>query len=315
MNCLRNAIVYAGISDCDMEKGQMRCDANVSLRVSGSEKLGTRSEMKNLNSISNVKAAIEYEVLRQTEILEKGGSIVQETRRWDVESAQSYSLRSKEDAHDYRYFPDPDLMPVQMDSSRVAELKAELPERPLDKQRRYQNDLDLPFTITSVICVNRDLSEFFEDALKIYYAPKQIANYIANDLLRELSSFSVCGESAYCVRQSKLTPSHIAILAKIIDEDVISKQIGKEVFVEMFRTGQMPDLIVKQKGLSQSDDISEIESLCRQAISGNAKAVSQYKGGNEKALNALKGPVMKATQGKANPKILDQILKNLIDAQ
>ena len=271
--------------------------------------------MKNLNSISNVKAAIEYEVLRQTEILEQGGSIVQETRRWDVESAQSYSLRSKEDAHDYRYFPDPDLMPVQMDSSRVAELKAELPERPLDKQRRYQNDLDLPFTITSVICVNRDLSEFFEDALKIYYAPKQIANYIANDLLRELSSVSVCGESAHCVRQSKLTPSHIAILAKIIDEDVISKQIGKEVFVEMFRTGQMPDLIVKQKGLSQSDDISEIESLCRQAISGNAKAVSQYKGGNEKALNALKGPVMKATQGKANPKILDQILKNLIDAQ
>jgi aspartyl-tRNA(Asn)/glutamyl-tRNA(Gln) amidotransferase subunit B len=315
LNCLRNAIVYAGISDCDMEKGQMRCDANVSLRVSGSEKLGTRSEMKNLNSISNVKAAIEYEVLRQTEILEQGGSIVQETRRWDVESAQSFSLRSKEDAHDYRYFPDPDLMPVQMDSSRVAELKAELPERPLDKQRRYQKDLGLPFTITSVICVNRDLSEFFEDALKTYYAPKQIANYIANDLLRELSSVSDYGESAHCVRQSKLTPSHIAILAKIIDEGVISKQIGKEVFVEMFQTGLMPDLIVKQKGLSQSDDISEIESLCRQAISGNVKAVSQYKEGNEKALNALKGPVMKATKGKADPKILDQILKKLIDAQ
>ena len=313
LNCLRNLIVYAGISDCDMEKGQMRCDANISLRPSGSQKLGTRSEMKNLNSISNVKAAIEYEILRQTEILEQGGSVVQETRRWDVESSQSFSLRTKEDAHDYRYFPDPDLMPVQMNSLRVEEIRDELPERPLDKQRRYQKDLNLPFTITSVLCVNRELSEFFEDALKLYNAPKQIANYITNDLLRELSAVSDYGESSHCVRQSKLTPSHIATLAKIISDGVISKQTGKEVFIEMFQTGQMPDSIVKHKGLYQSDDTSEIESLCRDAISSNAKAVSQFKEGNEKALNALKGPVMKATKGKVNPKVLDQILKKLID--
>jgi len=313
LNCLRNMIIYAGISDCDMEKGQMRCDANVSIRPVGTETLGTRTEMKNLNSISNVKASIEYEIARQTEILEDGGKITQETRRWDVDSTTSSSLRSKEEAHDYRYFPDPDLMPVQMDHARVAELVAELPERPLDKQRRYQTDLELPFTITSVLCPNRELSEFFEAALKTHNAPKQIANYITNDLLRELSEASEHGESALSVSECKLTPEHIATLAKIIDDGVISKQIGKEVFTEMFATGDMPDAIVEKKGLKQSNDTGEIEALCREAIAGNAKAVGQYKDGNGKALNALKGPVMKATKGKANPAMLDQLLKKLID--
>lgn len=313
LNCLRNMIVYAGISDCDMEKGQLRCDANVSLRPVGTDKLGTRTEMKNLNSISNVKAAIEYEIERQTEVLEEGGSITQETRRWDVESSSSFSLRSKEEAHDYRYFPDPDLMPVQMDRSRIKELEAELPERPLDKQRRYQESFELPFTLTSVLCVNRELCEFFEEALQTYQAPKQIANYITNDLLRELSAASEYGDSALDVGQCKLTPSHIATLVKIIDEGVISKQIGKEVFTEMFVTGEMPDAIVEKKGLKQSNDTGEIEALCREAIAGNAKAVGQYKEGNTKALNALKGPVMKATKGQANPAMLDGLLKKLID--
>jgi aspartyl-tRNA(Asn)/glutamyl-tRNA(Gln) amidotransferase subunit B len=313
LNCLRNLIVYAGISDCDMEKGQMRCDANVSLRPVGSDQLGTRTEMKNLNSISNVKASIDYEIERQAEILEAGGSIVQETRRWDVDKGMSFSLRSKEEAHDYRYFPDPDLMPVQMDRARVAELEAELPERPLDKQRRYQQALGLPFTITSVLCQNRVLSEFFEAALETHNAPKAIANYITNDLLRELSGASEHGESAHCVSQSKLTPAHIATLAKIIDEGVISKQIGKEVFTEMFASGEMPDAIVEKKGLKQSNDSGEIEALCREAIAGNAKAVGQFKDGNAKALNALKGPVMKATKGKANPAMLDELLKKLIE--
>ena len=313
LNCLRNMIVYAGISDCDMEKGQLRCDANVSLRPVGTVKLGTRTEMKNLNSISNVKAAIEYEIDRQTEVLNGGGSITQETRRWDVESGSSFSLRSKEEAHDYRYFPDPDLMPVQMDRKRIDELEAELPERPLDKQRRYQKALKLPYTLTSVLCVNRELCEFFEDALQTYEAPKQIANYITNDLLRELSAASEYGDSALDVGQCKLTPAHIGILAKIIDEGIISKQIGKEVFTEMFVTGEMPDAIVEKKGLKQSDDTDEIEALCLEAIAGNAKAVGQYKEGNIKALNALKGPVMKATKGKANPAMLDDLLKRLIN--
>ena len=314
LNALRNCIVYAGASDCDMEKGQLRCDANVSLRPVGSEKLGTRTEMKNLNSISNVKAAIEYEIERQTGLLEAGEVIQQETRRWDVASGTSCSLRSKEEAHDYRYFPDPDLMPVQMDRARVAELAAELPERPFETQRRYQQDFELPYTITSVLCVNRELSQFFEAALETHHAPKAVANYITNDLLRELSAASEHGDSALSVSQCPLTPTHVATLAKIIDAGAISRQIGKEVFTEMFRTGEMPDAIVASKGLEQSNDTGEIEALCREAIANNPKAVNQYKDGNEKAINALKGPIMKATKGKANPATLDALLKQLIDA-
>ncbi|ADE54426.1 Asp-tRNA(Asn)/Glu-tRNA(Gln) amidotransferase subunit GatB [Coraliomargarita akajimensis] len=313
LNALRNLIIYAGISDCDMEKGQLRCDANVSLKPVGSDTLGTRTEMKNLNSISNVKAAIEYEIERQTEILEEGGKVVQETRRWDVDKACSFSLRSKEEAHDYRYFPDPDLMPVQMDRARVAELKASLPERPFDKQRRFEADFKLPYTVTSVLCPNRELSEFFEAALETHNAPKLIANYVANDLLRELSEASEHGQQALSVSESKLTPAHIGTLAKIIEDGTISKQIAKEVFTDMFQSGDMPDAIVEKKGLKQSNDTGEIEALCREAIAGNAKAVGQYKDGNAKALNALKGPVMKATKGKANPAMLDELLKKLID--
>jgi len=315
LNALRNLIVYAGISDCDMEKGQLRCDANVSIRPKGSSKLGTRTEMKNLNSISNVRAAIDYEIERQIEVLEAGDSVVQETRRWDVDKAMSFSLRSKEEAHDYRYFPDPDLMPVKLERKRVEALKTELPERPFDKQRRFQKDFDLPYTVTAVLCPNRELSEFFEEALKTHNAPKAIANYVTNDLLRELSAASDYGESALSISHShcKLTPVHVGTLAKIIDEGVISKQIGKEVFTEMFRTGEMPDVIVEKKGLKQSNDTGEIEALCREAIANNQKAVNQYKEGNEKAINALKGPVMKATKGKANPAMIDQLLKKLID--
>ncbi|MFU8847210.1 MAG: Asp-tRNA(Asn)/Glu-tRNA(Gln) amidotransferase subunit GatB [Opitutales bacterium] len=314
LNALRNLIIYAGISDCDMEKGQLRCDANVSLKPKGSDKLGTRTEMKNLNSISNVKAAIEYEIERQREILEEGGSIIQETRRWDVEQGVSFSLRSKEEAHDYRYFPDPDLMPVELDRARIEALRAELPERPFDKQRRFEKEYNLPYTVTTVLCPNRELSEFFEAALATHHSPKLIANYVANDLLRELAAGSEHGEQNLKVSACQLTPAHIGTLAKIIDEGVISKQIAKEVFTEMFATGEMPDAIVEKKGLKQSNDSGEIEALCREAIAGNEKAVQQYKDGNEKAINALKGPVMKATKGKANPAMLDELLKKLIDA-
>lgn len=314
LNALRNLIIYAGISDCDMEKGQLRCDANVSLKPKGSEKLGTRTEMKNLNSISNVKAAIEYEIRRQAEILEEGGGITQETRRWDVDQGCSFSLRSKEEAHDYRYFPDPDLMPVQMDRTRIEALRAELPERPFDKQRRFEKVFDLPYTVTSVLCPNRELSEFFEAALETHHSPKLIANYVANDLLRELAAGAEHGSQDLKVSTCQLTPAHIGTLAKIIDEGVISKQIAKEVFTEMFATGEMPDSIVEKKGLKQSNDSGEIEALCRQAIANNEKAVQQYRDGNEKAINALKGSVMKATQGKANPAMLDALLKKLIDA-
>ena len=315
LNALRNLIIYAGISDCDMEKGQLRCDDNVSLKPTGTAELGTRSEIKNLNSISNVKAAIEYEIQRQRDVLESGKPVVQETRRWDVERGCSFSLRSKEEAHDYRYFPDPDLMPVEFCRERVETLRAELPERPFEKQRRFEKDFGLPYTVTTVLCPNRELSEFFESALETYNSPKLIANFVANDLLRELAAGAEHGQQNLNVGECKLTPAHVGTLAKIIDQGVISKQIAKDVFTEMFATGKMPDVIVEKKGLEQSSDSGEIEALCREAIANNEKAVKQYKEGNEKAINALKGPVMKATKGKANPAILDELLKKLIDGE
>ena len=312
LNALRNLIIYAGISDCDMEKGQMRCDANVSLRLKGSDALGTRTEMKNLNSISNVKSAIEYEIKRQAKVLDSGESIVQETRRWDATKNASYSLRSKEEAHDYRYFPDPDLLPVEIDRDRVAVLKEELPERPFDRQRRYQKEFSLPYTITSVLCANRELSDFFESTLGLFDAPKAIANYITNDLLRELSAHSEEGDSALNITDTKMKPELLAELVEVVESGLISKQIAKEVFSEMFLSGKSPKSIIEEKGLSQSNDSEEIEALCLEAIASNPKAVSQFLDGNTKAINALKGPVMKATKGKANPAMLDELLQKLI---
>ena len=314
LNALRNLIVFSGVSDCDMEKGQMRCDANVSLCPVGSEALGTRTEMKNLNSISNVKAAIEYEIKRQTQLLKSGESVTQETRRWDATKNVSYSLRSKEEAHDYRYFPDPDLMPVHMDRTRVDALERALPERPFDRQRRYQNDYQLPYTITSVLSADRELSDFYESVLQHYDAPKAIANYVVNDLLRELAANSEAGASALSVKDSKMEPRSLAELVEEVDSGTITKHIAKEVFSEMFRTGEAPKSIIQKHGFAQETGDSTIEALCADAISNNPKAVAQYKEGNEKAINALKGPVMKATQGKANPAMLDSMLKKLIES-
>ena len=312
LNALRNLIIFAGISDCDMEKGQMRCDANVSLRLKGSDVLGTRTEMKNLNSISNVKSSIEYEIKRQAKILDAGESVIQETRRWDASKNSSFSLRSKEEAHDYRYFPDPDLMPVSMDRNRIEALKEALPERPLDRQRRYQQKYALPYTITSVLCADIELSDFFESALSLYDSPKAIANYIVNDLLRELSAHSEVGDSALSIKDTKMKAENIAELVEVVESGIISKQIAKEVFSEMFVSGESPKVIIEKKDLSQDNDDSAIESLCLEAIANNPKAVGQFKEGNAKAINALKGPIMKATKGKANPATLDALLQKLI---
>lgn len=313
LNALRMLITAAGISDCDMEKGQLRCDANVSLRPVGSEKLGTRTEMKNLNSVSATRAAIEYEIQRQQGILEDGGSIDQETRRWDPVEGRSYSLRGKEDAHDYRYFPDPDLMPVRFPRDAVEALRAELPERPFDRQRRYQKDFDLPYTLTSVLCPNRPLAEYFEAAVALCSnSPQAIANWIANDLLRELSENAASGEGSLPLEMSPIRPEHIAGLVRLVEAGTISKQIGKEVFGEMFRSCEMPEAIVERKGLKQSNDSEAIETLCREVIAAKPDVVADFKSGNEKAINSFKGPIMKASKGKANPQVVDAILRKLL---
>jgi aspartyl-tRNA(Asn)/glutamyl-tRNA(Gln) amidotransferase subunit B len=313
LTSLRTQMVYAGISDCDMEKGQLRCDANVSVRLVGETKLGTKVELKNLNSISGVKNGVEYEIKRQIQCLKTGERISQETRRWDAQLGVTQSMRSKEQAHDYRYFPDPDLMPVRVTREQVEKLKAEIPELPFDKQRRYQKEWNLAYTITSVICPDRELAEYFETAVAVSGNALAVANYVANDLLRELAAAAPMGEPPLTVSQGKISPAHLAGLVKLVDGGVISKQIAKDVFLKMFATGDTAETIVDREGLRTQSDAGELEKICRESIAANPKAVEQYKGGKLNAINALKGQVMKATKGQANPQTVDEVLKKLME--
>lgn len=303
LTALKQIMIYAGISDCDMEKGQLRCDANISIRPKGQKELGVKVELKNLNSFSGVRNGIDYEVKRQIRAAERNEPIVQETRRWSAETSVTSPMRSKEMAHDYRYFPDPDLMPVEVTEEWLDSIRATLPEAPFEKQRRYFEEYELPYTITSVLVPDRPLCDFFEEAVQVHPRPQPIANWIANDLLRELSS---TGQS---LKESKVRPRHIAGLVKLVEEGAISSNIAKEVFIAMFQTGKEPESIVEEKGLKQSTDTGELEKFCDEAIANNPKSVEDFLGGKENAVNFLKGQVMKASRGKANPQIVDKILR------
>jgi aspartyl-tRNA(Asn)/glutamyl-tRNA(Gln) amidotransferase subunit B len=303
LTALRLTLVQAGVSDCDMDKGQLRCDANISIRPVGATKLGTKVELKNLNSISFVRDGIAHEIRRQTAVVEGGGTIVQETRQYDGEAGTSAAMRSKEMAHDYRYFPDPDLMPVQVDEAWLAAIRATLPERLFDRQRRYLEQFALPYTLTSVLVPQLPLCEFFEEAARLCGQPQAAANWIANDLQRELAAAHTA------LADSKVRPAHIAGLVQLVETGVISNNLAKEVFVEMFATGEPPAAIVDRKGLRQSTDTGELEQWVAAAIAANAGAAAEFKAGNEKALNPIKGAVMKASKGKANPKLVDEIVR------
>jgi aspartyl-tRNA(Asn)/glutamyl-tRNA(Gln) amidotransferase subunit B len=306
LTSLRQTMIYGGISDCDMEKGQLRCDANISIRPVGETKLGTKVELKNLNSISFVRDGIAHEIKRQIALVESGGKIQQETRDYDGTTGTSQSLRSKEDAHDYRYFPDPDLMPVKVDESWKMSVRAQCPELPFDKQRRFLEQYQVPYTITSVLVPDRALSDFFEEAAKLSAKPQAAGNWIVNDLLREL------GAAKIDLSAAKVRPAHIAALVKLVEAGTLVNNTAKEVFIEMFQSGEMPDGIVERKGLKTETNTDELEQWCREAIAGNAKALAEFKAGKESAINAFKGPVMKAGKGKANPKAVDETLRRLL---
>ena len=328
LTSIRNTMIYGGISDCDMEKGQLRCDANISIRPVGETKLGTKVELKNLNSISFVRDGIAHEIKRQLAVVAAGGKLVQETRDYDGEAGVSQSLRSKEMAHDYRYFPDPDLMPVRVDEPWKQKLRAECPELPFDKQRRFLADYQIPYTITSVLIPDRELSDYFEAAVNsdmggtpmlrstgvppVIRPPgnaQTIGNWIANDLLREL------GAAKLPLSVSKVSPENLAALVQLIDAGTLLNAAAKEVFIEMFATGDAPAAIVARLGLAAAPtDAGELETWCRDSISANAKALAEFKAGKESAINAFKGPVMKAAKGKANPKLVDETLRRLLAA-
>ncbi len=307
LTALRTALVAAGISECDMEKGQLRCDANISVRPAGETKLGTKVELKNLNSISGVRDGVAYEIKRQTAAVRRGETIIQETRRFDPEVGSSTSMRTKEMAHDYRYFPDPDLMPVKVDDAWLARLRAHVPELPFDRQRRFYEQYQLPYTITSVLVPDRALSDWFEQAVAGVPARAQaVGNWIVNDLLRELAA---AGQTLAACR---IQPAHIAGLVAAVESGVISSSIAKDVFVEMFRTGETAEAIIERQGLKQSTDTGELERWCAEAIAANPRSVADFKSGNEKAINAFKGGIMKASKGKANPRLVDEILRRLL---
>lgn len=303
LTALRQVMVQGGISDCDMEKGQLRCDANISIRPKGADTLGVKVELKNLNSISGVRNGIDFEIKRQIKVVQSGGQVIQETRRWDADAGAATPMRTKEMAHDYRYFPDPDLMPVRVDQDWLQRIRVTVPELPFVRQRRYFDEFELPYTVTSVLVPDLKLCEFFEAAVELCGEPKAVANWIANDLLRDLSAAGIR------VEDSKLRPEHLAGLVKLVKDGVISNNIAKDVFIDMFKSGDRPEDIVEKKGLKQSSDTGELTGICNEVIAANPKSVEDYKAGKENAINFLKGQVMKATRGKANPQVVDQLLR------
>ncbi len=317
LTSLRNSLVSAEISDCDMEKGQLRCDANISVRPVGTEALGTKVEIKNLNTISGVRNGVEYEIKRQTKAMLEGETIIQETRRWNPDQKYTTPMRTKEMAHDYRYFPDPDLMPVKIDQQWIDRIKKELPEKPFDKQRRYQSEMRLPYSSTSALCGDRPLCEYFEKAAALTKVPAKVANWVVNDLLRELGQNNDHNDpSAETVTldNCKISPQALAELICLIEDGTISNNVAKELFPEMFCSGKSAKELVASKGLEMKSDGDEIDSLCAEAIAKDPDAAEKFRGGKEGAINALKGAVMKATRGQANPKLVDETLRRLLSS-
>jgi aspartyl-tRNA(Asn)/glutamyl-tRNA(Gln) amidotransferase subunit B len=302
LTSLKQILIYGGVSDADMEKGQLRCDCNVSLRPQSRAELGVKVEIKNMNSISGVRRALAYEIQRQIGVLESGGKLEQETRGWDDVAAETFLMRTKEFAHDYRYFPDPDLVPVKTDVL-LADVRARVPELPKAKRARFVEQYQVSPYDAGVLANDLDLARYFETAAKGAKKPKLVANWILNDLQNALISV---GKT---INDCPIRPDALDELVNLIDGGKISGKQGKEVFAEMFATGKDAAVIVKEKGIEQLSDASAIEALCEQVIAANPKPAADFKAGNIASLNFLKGEVMKLSKGKANPQLTGEILE------
>jgi aspartyl-tRNA(Asn)/glutamyl-tRNA(Gln) amidotransferase subunit B len=302
LTSLKQILIYGGVSDADMEKGQLRCDCNVSVRPATQAELGGKIEIKNMNSISGVRRALEYEIQRQIGILEGGGKLDQETRGWDDVAAGTFLMRTKEFAHDYRYFPDPDLVPVKTDVL-LADVRPRLPELPRAKRARFVEQYQVSPYDAAVLASDLDLARYFEAAAKGAKKPKNVANWILNDLQNALSS------AGKTINDCPIPPEALDELINLIDTGKISGKQAKEVFAEMFASGKGAGVIVREKGIEQLSDASAIEALCEQVIAANPKPVADFKAGNLASLNFLKGHVIKLSKGKANPQLIGEILE------
>lgn len=304
---LRSILSFAGVSDCRMQEGSMRCDVNISVREMGSDVFGTRVEIKNMNSLKAIERAIEYEYGRHCEILETGcGEIVQETRRWDDNKGETYSMRSKEDAAEYRYFPYADVMPIVISDEWIEEVRKTIPELAHEKKARLL-EMGLPETDCGIICGNKSLSNIFDEAYETTKKPKAIANWLIADFLAMAKEAGMPGDDL------KLNGKSLGTLIDLVDKNVINRSVGKKVLLEVFKNDVNPDAYIKEKGLGMVTDTGAIAGIVAETLKENLKSVEEYKGGNAKVIPFFVGRIMKKTQGKADPKIVNQELKKQLD--
>ncbi len=300
---LHQIVVYLGVCDGNMEEGSFRCDANVSVRPFGQAELGTRTELKNLNSFRFIKQAIDFEVERQIDVIEEGGTIVQETRLFDPDSGLTRSMRGKEQAHDYRYFPDPDLVPLEVGNDWIEEIRAQLPELPEQKRRRYEEQLGLPAYDATVLAAERPVAEYFEAVVAHHDNPKLCSNWVMVEVLGKLK------DQGLDISECPVSPELLAGILKRIADSTISGKIAKTVFAEVWATGKSADTVIADKGLKQVSDSGALEAIVDEVIAGHPQEVAEYRGGKDKLMGFFVGQVMKASRGKANPGLVNQMLK------
>lgn len=300
---LKTLLEYIDVCDGNMEEGSLRCDANVSLRPIGAATLGTRTEIKNLNSFRNVQRAIEYEIARQTDVLDSGGRVVQETRLFDANRGVTQPMRSKEEAHDYRYFPDPDLVPLCVDQDWIARIRASLPELPDARRQRFVTQYGLPEYDAEVLTASRPLAEYYEATVQLHAQPKVVSNWVMGDVMR------VFHRQHDTPAQAPVTPARLAELLQLIETGVVSGKIAKTVFEEMYRTGKPAKVIVEEQGLVQMTDSSALEGIVTTVLADNPAQVDDYRAGKQKVWGFFVGQIMKATQGKANPQVVHELLQ------
>lgn len=299
---VRTILRYLDVCDGNLEEGSLRCDCNVSVRKVGAEKFGTKVEIKNINSFRFVEKAIEFEIDRQIDAVERGEKIVQETRLWDPDKNRTFSMRSKEDAQDYRYFPDPDLLPVIVSPEMIAKCRSELPELPLARVQRFITSLGLPEYDAEVLTMEKEVADYFEETAKVAGNPKGASNWIMTELLRELNA------AQKTIAQSPIKPKQLGNMVAMIEKGTISGKIGKTVFAEMWATGKDPETIIKEKNLVQISDVGAVGKIIDEVLAANAQQVADYRGGRTKLFGFFVGAVMKASKGQANPEMVNQLL-------
>ncbi|HVF48605.1 MAG TPA: Asp-tRNA(Asn)/Glu-tRNA(Gln) amidotransferase subunit GatB, partial [Pyrinomonadaceae bacterium] len=302
VNHVRRALQWVGASDADMEKGNLRCEANVSVRRVG-EGFGTKVELKNLNSVRFMQRAIEFEIERQIKLIEEGGRVVQETRLWDERAGETRPMRSKEEAHDYRYFPEPDLPPLVVSTEFIEGVKAAMPELPEARRHRFMSDYELSYNDAAQLTSERALADYYEQAARAAANPRAASNWIRTELLRELES------SGKSIGECPVSPEELGALVRVVDEGKISGKQAKEVLVEMFATGKGAESVIAERGLAQVSDTGEIERIIAEVVAANPKQLEQYRAGKETLFGFFVGQTMKASQGKANPKLVNELLK------